>query len=331
MKSRARFAVPLLLVLGVIAWLLLSDESESETGVSASGTVEATDADLGFQMPGRISSIAVDEGDQVFAGDELARLDTGELTASRAAAAAQLTAAEARLAELRQGGRPQEIAQGEAVVRAASEQALDARREVARAQRLFDGGAISRQALDRARTTAEVADATLEQAEQRLAIVVEGPREETVRAQAAATEQARANLLRVDVQLANASIVAPFAGNISLRHREPGEIVGGGAPVVSLQDLNDRWVRIYVREDQIGRIQLGMAARITSDTYPDRMYEGEVVFIGNEAEFTPRNVQTTEERIRLVYPVRVRITGDPGVVLRPGIPADVVLSEGSGS
>ena len=140
---------------------------------------------------------------------------------------------------------------------------------------------------------AEVADATLEQAEQRLAIVVEGPREETVRAQAAVTEQARANLLRVDAQLANASIVAPFAGNISLRHREPGEVVGAGAPVVSLLDLNDRWVRIYVREDQIGRIQLGMAARITSDTYPDRMYEGEVVFIGNEAEFTPRNVQTT--------------------------------------
>ena len=84
-------------------------------------------------------------------------------------------------------------------------------------------------------------------------------------------------------------------------------------------------MRIFVREDQIGRVQLGLSARITSDTYPDRGYEGEVVLIGSEAEFTPRNVQTPEERIKLVYPVKIRITGDDDFELKPGIPADVVL------
>jgi HlyD family secretion protein len=100
-----------------------------------------------------------------------------------------------------------------------------------------------------------------------------------------------------------------------------------GAPVLTLLDPEDRWVRIYIRGDQIGQVQLGMTAEITSDTYRDRTYRGEVVFIGSEAEFTPRNVQTTEERTRLVYPVKVRITGDPGLELKPGIPADVTLTD----
>ena len=97
--------------------------------------------------------------------------------------------------------------------------------------------------------------------------------------------------------------------------------------VITLMDPENRWVRIYVREDEIGRIQIGQRAVISSDTYPDRMYEGEVIFIGSEAEFTPRNVQTAEERIKLVYPVKVRITGDPEFELKPGVPADVTLIE----
>ena len=97
--------------------------------------------------------------------------------------------------------------------------------------------------------------------------------------------------------------------------------------MVTLLDPEDRWVRIYVREDEIGRVSIGMAADIVSDTYPDETYEGEVFFIGNEAEFTPRNVQTAEERTKLVYPVKVRITGDPDFHLKPGIPADVTLRE----
>jgi HlyD family secretion protein len=113
-----------------------------------------------------------------------------------------------------------------------------------------------------------------------------------------------------------------------VRHREVGEAVSPGAPVLTLLDPDDRWVRIYVREDQMGLVRLGLGAEIASDTYPDRVYAGEVVFIGSEAEFTPRNVQTAEERIKLVYPVKVRITGDPDFELKPGIPADVTLLGG---
>ena len=127
--------------------------------------------------------------------------------------------------------------------------------------------------------------------------------------------------------LRDATIRAPFAGIVTIRHREPGETVATGAPVVSVLDLDDRWVRIYVPEDEIGRVRIGQAAEITADSWPDRTYEGRVIFLASEAEFTPSNVQTQEERIKLVYEVKVRVTGDPRYELKVGTPADVRLAE----
>ena len=299
--------------------------SDARDGLTASGTVEATDADLGFQIAGRVQEIAIDEGDAVTEGTELARLDTRELDAALEGARAQLEAAEARLVELERGARPQEVVTAEAAVRAAATRAEEARTERDRATTLFDGGAISRQALDRAESAFQVAAAALDQAEEQLALVEAGPRSETVRAQRAVVAQASANVARAEATLTNAVVTAPFDGIVTVVHRELGEAVTPGAPVVTLLAPNDRWVRIYVPEDQMGRVQLGLRAEIVSDTYPDRAYDGEVVFVGSEAEFTPRNVQTAEERTKLVYPVKVRISGDPSFELKPGIPVDVTL------
>jgi HlyD family secretion protein len=304
-------------------------EGEGRDILTASGTVEATEVDLGFQLPGRVAAILPREGDQVVAGDVLARLDTLEIGANRLAAEAQLRAAEARLAELREGGRPQEVAQAEALVRSARERAEDTQRDAERLTRLFEGGAASRQALERSLTAAAVADAELERAAQGLDLAVEGARAETVRAQAAIVEQARANLQRTEAAFANATVVAPFSGRVTIRHRQPGESVAPGTPVLTLMDPQDRWVRIFVPGDRVGGVHVGMGARISSDTYLERAYRGEVVFIGDEAEFTPRNVQTTEERTRLVYPVKVRIVEDPAFELKPGLPADVTLDVGN--
>ena len=284
-------------------------------------------ADLGFQLPGRIEEISVAEGDAVSGGQALAWLDTRELTAVRAAAQAQVDASGARLTDLQSGARPQEVTAAESGLHAASQRAENAGREVERAERLFAGGAISRQALDAAETGLEIALSAQDQAVQALALIREGPRAETVNVQRAMVGQAKANLARAEATMANAMVAAPFPGLVTIKHREPGEIIGAGMPVITLMDPENRWVRIYVREDEIGRIQIGQRAVISSDTYPDRMYEGEVIFIGSEAEFTPRNVQTAEERIKLVYPVKVRITGDPEFELKPGVPADVTLIE----
>lgn len=330
MKKRARFAIPVLLVLAAaIAWWTVGDDGEGTSSLEASGTVEATDADLGFQIPGRLDRILVREGTAIESGELLAALDTAQLAATRAEVAARLASAEARLRELRTGSRVEEIRSAEASLEAAREREDEARREAERARRLFDGGAISRQALDRAETQLRVATAEAVRALQGAEITREGPRAEVVEGQRAVVEQARSALTRAEAAFGDALLTAPFRGITTVRHREPGEIVPAGAPILTLLDPTDRWVRIYVPEDRMGLLSLGQAATIRSDTYPDRTYEGEVVFIGSEAEFTPRNVQTPEERTRLVYPVKIQVVGDPDFELKPGIPADVVLSGGS--
>ena len=327
MSKVLRRVVPVVVLLSgaAVAWVLLRNGGEEDGSIRASGTVEATDADLGFQAAGRIASVDAREGASVRSGDELARLDLRELEARRMGGEAALMAARAGLREMERGFRREEIAEGRAALRAADSRLADARRDVERVALLFEGGAVSREAMDKARSALDVAESMEAQGRERLNILEGGPRSERVDVQRAAVAQAEAMLAQIDALRDHMTIVAPRGGVVSIRHREPGETVAPGVPVITLTDLDDRWVRIYVREDRIGDLSLGQAATIQADTHPDRTYGGEVVFIASEAEFTPRNVQTTEERVRLVYAVKVRITGDESYDLKPGIPADVTL------
>lgn len=322
MRKRV-IAVAALVVAAVAVAVWLTQRGGNGGALAASGTVEATNADLGFNLAGRIASVEVREGDRVRAGQVLARLDDAELRARKSAAEAQLTAAEAALREMERGARPEELAQVRAAERAAAERLEDARRDVGRARRLFEGGAVSQESLDKAETMYQVASSAYDQAREQRQLVEAGPRSERVEVQRAMVRQARAALEQVEAALDHAVVEAPFDGVVTVRHRNVGETVGPGQPVVTVLDPDDRWIRIYVPENQVGRVSIGQAAEITSDSYPDRTYRGRVVFIASEAEFTPRNVQTPEERVKLVYAVRVEITSDPDLQLKPGLPADV--------
>ena len=149
------------------------------------------------------------------------------------------------------------------------------------------------------------------------------PYAERIAAQRAALAEAEAALRAIEAALDNMVLRSPFAGIVTVRHREPGEIVAAGAPVLAVLNRDDRWIRIYIPETRIGAVRPGQRATISTDTYRDREYAGEVIFIASEAEFTPKNVQTSEERVKLVYAVKVRVTGDPAYDLKPGMPADV--------
>jgi HlyD family secretion protein len=328
MKQRIRIVIPVLVLGAAVAWYFTRGGGADAGTLSASGTVEATEAALGFQIPGRIAAIRVREGERVLAGDTLAALDLSDREAQVASAEATLAAALAQLRELEAGVRPQELRQAEAGVRAAEETLAERRLDLERTRRLHEGGAVSVQALDRARTAYDVAEAQAEQARETLALAREGPREERIAAQRSRVAQAEANLARARVSRDEGVVLAPGPGVVAIRHREPGESVGAGQPVVTIRNMDDRWVRIYVAGDRIGQVQIGQAATIRSDSHGDRTFRGEVYFIGSEAEFTPRNVQTAEERVRLVYPVKVRVVGDNEEALKPGTPADVVLDLG---
>jgi HlyD family secretion protein len=290
-----------------------------------SGTVEATEAALGFQVPGRIAKVIPQEGDAVKTGDELAVLDRDELEARRTQAQWQLAAAKATLSEIESGARSEELAQARETVRAATVRVSDAQRDFERAQRLLQGGAIAQEAFDKARLALDVAKSQQTQAQEQLSLVQKGPRPERREAQRALVSQSEAALRAADAGLRNASIKAPFSGVVAVRDRQPGETVAAGAPVLTIVDLTDRWIRVYIPEDRLGRIRLGQQATITSDSYADKVYSGTVSFIASQAEFTPRNVQTKQERVKLVYAVKIRITDDTNIDLKPGMPADVVL------
>jgi HlyD family secretion protein len=321
-RTKAAAIAAGLILAAVLAWIAFSPSRPTEYRLVASGTVEATEADLGFPVPGRIAALSVREGDRVAAGAELARLDAAELTARRELAAAQVDAARAQLAELRRGGRSEELLQARSALAAAASRAEDARRVLERSERLEHDGAISPEALDHARTAHEVARSQWEQARQQLRIVETGARPERIAAQEAQVRQADALLAQADALLDHAVIRAPFGGVVAVRHRHPGETVSPGAPVVTLRDDGDRWVRVYVREDRLGALALGQPARIrAAGSATD--FAGTVSFIAGQAEFTPRNVQTPEDRVRLVYMVKVSLTGDDAGDLKAGLPADV--------
>jgi HlyD family secretion protein len=323
MRKKVLTASIIALLAGALVWSLFIPSRESGHALRASGMVEATEARLGFTTAGRIEKVYVREGDLVEAGDTLASLDSSETQARLRRAKARVETAKARLRETEEGARPEEIEQASAVNRAAEERLDDARRDYKRAQHLFDNGAISREALDKAGTALDIAASEYHRANEALLQLERGRRREVVEAQRAMLAEAEADLSTFQVLLSNMVIRAPFDGIISVRHHEPGETVTAGSPVLTLQDRNDRWVRIYVPEQRIGAVHISDSATITTDAFPEKRYPGKVVFISSEAEFTPKTVQTPEERIRLVYAVKVRVSGDDSYDLKPGMPADV--------
>jgi len=323
MNKRLLTIVPIVAVIVVIVVIVVASRNNADGKLVASGTVEATDARLGFQAVGRLDTIAVDEGDIVTAGQWLARLDTVEMAARRQQAEAQADAAKAILLELERGSRSQEIAQARAALTAANNRLNDAERDLERAHLLRTSGAVSQEALDKAQVGYDIASSQAQQAQEQLSLLEQGPRAEKITAQRALVAQAEAAVRTIDATLANMSIHSPFNGVVTVRHREPGETVPLGSPVLTVMNRDDRWVRIYIPENRIGAVHIGQPAEITFDTYPDKTYAGKVIYIASEAEFTPKSVQTSEERIKLVYAVKVQITEDPTYDLKPGVPADV--------
>jgi HlyD family secretion protein len=270
--------------------------------------------------------VHVREGDLVMPGQVLAVLDTAALHARRLQAMAQVHSASARLREMRAGPRPQELAQALSAAETARVKLEDAQRDLDRTRILFEGGVVSREAHDKAVMAVAVLEQQYRQARAQSSLVEEGPRREQIDAQVGQLALVEAMIAEIDAAIADAVVRAPFAGVVTVRHRDPGEVVAPGAAAVSLLDRSERWVRIYIPEPRMAAVHLGSRAVITTDTYRDRTYAGEVSLIASEAEFTPRSVQTAEERVKLVYSARVRISDDAGYDLKPGMPADVSIA-----
>jgi len=283
----------------------------------------------------------------------LKELEAGSRPEEIAQAEAVVQRAQARLDELLAGSRPQEIAVAEAEVNRAAADAANLKTEYNRRVELRERSVVTPREYDAAKAAYGVAEARLASAQEQLKLVKEGPRKEQIEQARASLEeakaayaltkegprkerieQARARLAQTEdsealaeTQLGYATVRAPFTGLVLSKNAEPGEYVSPGTPIVVVGDIEHVWLRAYVDEADLGRVKLGQRAYVTTDTYPGKVYDGRLSFIASEAEFTPRNVQTQKERVKLVYRIKIDIP-NPAQELKPGMPADaeIVLS-----
>lgn len=313
------------LALGTLLLGACSRSGSSRSGeLVLSGNFEVDDAQLGFKTPGRVIERAVREGDRVTVGQPIARLDDAEQQSQLALRRAELAAAEAQLAELEAGSRPQEIAAGAATVRSADADRDRVRLDFVRQDELRKKQVISERDFEAAQAQLKVAEAKAIEAVERLKLIQEGPRAETIRQARARTDQARAAVALAQTQLDNTRLASPLDGVVLSHNIEPGEFVSAGTPVVTVAETAHLWVRAYVNQPDLGRVRHGQKVVVRTDSFPGRDFEGVVGFIASEAEFTPKTVQTPKERVKLVFRLKVDVA-NPKDELKPGMPADVVL------
>jgi HlyD family secretion protein len=324
--------IPLLLAAAAGGyWLLHGREGVDGGGdLTLYGNVDIREANLAFNASEHIREILVQEGDRVERGQILARLQTKKLEATVAAAEAALQAQGQALARLQAGSRPEEVRRAHAQLDALKARARTAQITYERQQTLASQKLVAQEDLDQARAAADAAEGEMQAAEESYALAVAGPRTEDI-AQARAELAAReANLRLAREQLADATLTAPTTGVIRDRLLEPGDMASPQNPVLTLAVMDPLWVRAYIPEPDLGRVAQGMAAEVRTDSFPGKVYRGWVGFISPSAEFTPKNVETTDLRTRLVYQVRVFVC-DPLGELRLGMPATVTILSGQAS
>ncbi len=330
-KKKLLILSPLVLVLVVLGYKYYLSRSYNDPNViRVSGNVEVTDVEVSFKIPGHVEERLVDEGQTVKAGQLVARLDTSELAQEVAVRKTEVQMAQSELAELEAGSRPEEIAQAEAVERRTKADADRSEADFLRQKELYEQKAISTQKYDQTRTEYEVAKAKWQEASEQLILMRKGPRQEKIDQARSRVQQAKEQLKLVEMRLGYGTLVSPISGVVLSKNVESGEYIVAGTPVVTVGDLENVWVRAYIDETDLGRVKLGQEARVTTDTYPGKVYEGRINFISSEAEFTPKQVQTEKERVKLVYRVKIAIT-NLKMELKPGMPADAAILLGEGN
>lgn len=268
---------------------------------------------------------------------------------------ADLASNEARLAELNNGARPQEKLDARAAVDSAQSELDRAKKDWDRSQTLFKDDDISAAQFDQYRNRWESAQAALKSMTEREALVLAGPRAEVIKAQQGQVERARAavkiaeanslemkrreedlgtrraeiarstaSIAMIDSQLADTIVASPVDGVVLVKAADVGEVLAPGTTVVTVGDIDHPWLRGYVNETDLGKVKLGAKAKVTTDSYPGKVYQGRVTFISSEAEFTPKQIQTEQERVKLVYRIKIEMD-NPRRELKENMPADAEI------
>jgi HlyD family secretion protein len=299
----------------MLMMLLSGCSGGSGDSIEASGTIEGTDINIGTEVSGKVREVRVEEGSRVAKGDTLVIIDDTEYQIQLRQAMANLNSFESAYALAVQGSRTEDILQAEASFK-------NAEADYQRMKDLLASQTITQKQFDDAYARYVSAQQTYQKLQRGLRPEeISGARER--RAYAAA----QVDLLRKKVR--DCDILAPTSGIVTLRAVEPGELVTMVSNVLRLTYLDEVKLTVYVNETDYGRIRLGQRADVTIDSYPGKSFEGHVNYLSPNAEFTPKNVQTKDERTKLVFAVKIQ-TKNPEGALKPGLPADakIFVTEG---
>ena len=387
MKKRIIPIVIILAAAGAALKAFRGAKRPPDNRLMVSGNIELTEVNIAFKTAGRLIERTVDEGDAVKHGQIIARLDRDQLMAQRERESAGLRSSqsqlaqavssldwekanmaadleqrradlgsnEARLAELKNGARPQEKLQAKAAVDSAQSEYERAKRDWDRGQTLYKNDDISTAQYDQYRNRFESAEAALKNAQESQALVLAGPRTEQIQAAQGQVERSRgavkmaeanaleirrreeeittrhaeisrsgASLSLIDSQLSDTVAASPVDGVVLVKSADVGEVLAPGTSVVTVGDIDHPWLRGYVNETDLGKVKLGSKARVTTDSYPGKVYNGRVTFISSEAEFTPKQIQTQQERVKLVYRIKIELE-NPNHELKSNMPADAEI------
>jgi HlyD family secretion protein len=288
----------------------------------ASGTIEVVQTDIAPMMAARVTWLAVNEGDSVQAGDTLVRLSQTTLASEIDLRSARVAAANAALRDLQSGARDPEIMRAESELHAARAESARAEAELKRQSALLEAKAISQSHFDAVQTAAATAASRVLSLQQSLNLLRLGSRQQRIEAAEADLQAARAALQSTLALSTDLVLTAPAAGVVLGRHVESGEVVAPGVPALTIGNLSDPWVRVYVAAPSLPRLHVGQGALARLTGLDDHLFAGRIIAIDSRAQFTPRIALTEDERADLMFGVKVQLA--PGTTfLKPGLPADV--------
>lgn len=308
----------------IITILSLSGCGKNTGAIDASGILEAVEVNVAAKVPGQLLHLHVSEGASVKKGDTLAMLDHETLQLQWKQAQAGVDLAQSQFDLLKNGARKEDLRSAEEAVRQTESALRSAESDFKRIKELFASHSVTQKQYEDAESRFTIAQAQFSTAQQNQQKLQRFARTEDLAAAKARVDQAIAQRDLIRKQISDTYILAPVDGIVTAKPMEEGELVGAGAVIVRLSRLRSMELMIYVNETELGKVKLNAAAEVTIDTYPDKKYPAKVIYISPVAEFTPRNVQTKDERTKLVFGVKLEVENPDGD-LKSGMPADAII------
>lgn len=295
-------------------------------GIDGNGTIEVEEVKLSSQTGGELKQTQVEEGDKVTAGKLLAQIDDSTLKLQLEQAQSKSEQAKAHLELLELGAHPKDIEKAEANLEQARDQFALAEKEWERAQSLYSSGNISQQRYDTAEANYKTTRSGYKAAQAALERLRQPARPQEITNAEESLKQARLQAEILKQRIEHCRIISPISGVVSEIYYKEGEFIPAGRPVISVRNPKEASVTVYVPEPELARLSIGENAEVFVDGHSES-FSGNISHINEEAEFTPKNIQTRESRVKLVYAITIDVNNTKGI-LKPGMPADVRLVDG---